>query len=286
MGMQIGAMPMSPFQSRLTPHLPGAPTVAFHNVSVRYDGVVALDNVSFHLSEGEQVAVVGPNGAGKSTLFNTIVGKVRPTGGEVQIYGSGPKGHICIGYVPQRNAIDWRFPVTVRDVVMMGRTSKIGFLRWAGGQDHELVEKALVDVRIDHLADRQIGELSGGQQQRVFLARAMAQEAQLLLLDEPFTGLDTPSQQILLEILEELHGRRITILVATHDLNQAAERFGRIMLLNRQLVADGAPQEVLTADLLRRAYGSHLHVIPGLEGGLVVADACCDRGDVRERERV
>ncbi|MBI1299015.1 ATP-binding cassette domain-containing protein [bacterium] len=277
---------MSPFQSRLAPHLPGAPTVAFHNVSVRYDGVVALDNVSFHLSEGEHVAVVGPNGAGKSTLFNVIVGKVRPTRGEVQIYGSGPKGHICIGYVPQRNAIDWRFPVTVRDVVMMGRTSKIGFLRWAGRQDHELVEKALVDVRIDHLADRQIGELSGGQQQRVFLARAMAQEAQLLLLDEPFTGLDAPSQQILLEILEELHGRRITILVATHDLNQAAERFGRIMLLNRQLVADGAPEEVLTADLLRRAYGSHLHVIPGLEGGLVVADTCCDHGDVLEMERV
>lgn len=277
---------MSPIYTRRTPHLHGAPTVAFDNVSVGYDGVLALDAVSFQLSQGEQVAVVGPNGAGKSTLFNVIVGKLRPSRGDVRVYGSGPKGHICIGYVPQRNAIDWRFPVTVRDVVMMGRVGRIGFLRWPGRQDHELVEKALVDVRIDHLADRQIGELSGGQQQRVFLARAMAQEAQLLLLDEPFTGLDAPSQQILLEILEDLHNRRISILVATHDLNQAAERFNRILLLNRQLVADGAPQDVLTADLLRRAYGSHLHVLPGPEGGLVVADTCCDHSAPLELERV
>ncbi|MEZ4636854.1 MAG: metal ABC transporter ATP-binding protein [Caldilineaceae bacterium] len=233
---------MPSFYSRATPHMQDAPTVAFAGVTVRYDGVLALDNVSFDLNEGEQVALVGPNGAGKSTLFNVLVGKIRPSRGDVRVYGSGPTGHICIGYVPQRNAIDWRFPVTVRDVVMMGRTGRIGFLRWPSRQDHELVARAMADVRIDQLAERQIGELSGGQQQRVFLARAMAQEAQVLLLDEPFTGLDAPSQRVLLEILEELHRRRITILVATHDLNQAAERFGRIMLLNRQLIADGGRQ--------------------------------------------
>ncbi len=269
---------MSPLYPRVTPHREDAPTLAFDAVSVRYDGVLALDDVSFQVGDGEQVALVGPNGAGKSTVFNVIVGKLKPFRGEVQIYGSGPKGHICIGYVPQRNAIDWRFPVTVRDVVMMGRTGKIGFLRWAGRRDHQLVSQALADVHIDHLADRQIGELSGGQQQRVFLARALAQEAQLLLLDEPFTGLDAPSQQAILEILVELRNRRITVLVATHDLNQAAERFDRILLLNRRLIGDGPPQQVLTAEQLRSAYGSHLHVIPSQDGALFVADTCCDHG--------
>jgi manganese/iron transport system ATP-binding protein len=267
---------MPPFFERAIAHQSGAPTVSFQNVSVRYNGTPALEAVSFELQPGETVAVVGPNGAGKSTLFNVIVGKIKAHQGEVRIYGSGPKQHICIGYVPQRNAIDWRFPVTVRDVVMMGRVSKIGFFRWAGRGDHAAVEAAMADVRIAHLADRQIGELSGGQQQRVFLARALAQEAELLLLDEPLTGLDVPSQQILQEILAELQQRRITIMVATHDLNQAAERFSRIMLLNRRLVGDGPPQAVLTAALLQEAYGHHLHVLSNQEGTLVLADTCCD----------
>jgi manganese/iron transport system ATP-binding protein len=251
---------------------------------VNYNGTVALEAVSFSLERGEQIAVVGPNGAGKSTLFNVMVGKVRPDRGSVRIYGSGPKGHICIGYVPQRNAIDWRFPVTVRDVVMMGRTSKIGFFHWPRSQDRAWVEQAMIDVHIEDLADRQIGELSGGQQQRVFLARALAQEAELLLLDEPFTGLDLPSQTLILEILGELRARKITILVATHDLNQAADLFDRIMLINRQLIGDGPPAQVLTAPLLRRAYGSHLHVIPSQEGTLVVADTCCEPAVTLESE--
>jgi manganese/iron transport system ATP-binding protein len=213
-----------------------------------------------------------------------MVGKVKPDRGEVRIYGSGPKGHICIGYVPQRNAIDWRFPVTVRDVVMMGRTSKIGFLRWPRPQDRVLVEQAMRDVHIEDLADRQIGELSGGQQQRVFLARALAQEAELLLLDEPFTGLDLPSQSLILEILGDLRARKITILVATHDLNQAAELFDRIMLLNRRLIGDGPPKQVLTPSLLRLAYGSHLHIIPSAEGTLMVADTCCEPAAILESE--
>lgn len=263
---------------RTTPHLPGVATVTFDNVSVGYEGTPALESVSFQLHQGEQVALVGPNGAGKSTLFNVIVGKLKPSRGRVHVFGSGPDGHICIGYVPQRNAVDWRFPVTVRDVVMMGRVGKIGFFRWPGRKDHERVAQAMVDVRVEHLAERQIGELSGGQQQRVFLARALAQEAELLLLDEPFTGLDLPSQQILLEILNDLHSRNIAIVVATHDLNQAADLFDRILLLNRRLVADGPPQQVLTTDLLRQAYGSQLHVISQGEQTLVLTDTCCTGG--------
>jgi manganese/iron transport system ATP-binding protein len=270
--------------NRITPHQPGASTVTLKDVTVSYNGTAALDAVSFSLEQGEQIAVVGPNGAGKSTLFNVMVGKVKPDQGDVRIYGSGPKGHICIGYVPQRNVIDWRFPVTVRDVVMMGRTSKIGFFHWPRPQDRDLVEQAMLDVHIADLADRQIGELSGGQQQRVFLARALAQEAELLLLDEPFTGLDLPSQKLILEILGDLRARKITILVATHDLNQAADLFDRIMLINRRLIGDGPPAQVLTAPLLRSAYGSHLHVIPSQEGMLVVADTCCEPAMILESE--
>lgn len=267
---------------RSTPHITGAPTLALQNVTVRYDGsnrgIPALASVSFQLHQGEQVAVVGPNGAGKSTLFNLIAGAIKPDEGDVRVYGSGPKGHICIGYVPQRKASDLRFPVTVRDVVMMGRIGKIGFFRWAKSEDHQAVEQAMADVHIEDLANRQIGELSGGQQQRVYLARALAQEAGLLLLDEPFTGLDLPSQQVILEILQELQQRAITVLVATHDLNQAANLFGRVMLLNRRLIGDGPPEQVLTAELLRQAYGAHLHVVPSGEETVLIADTCCDDG--------
>jgi ABC-type Mn2+/Zn2+ transport system ATPase subunit len=164
-------------------HQAGAPALRLEDVSVRYNGTPALEDVSLQIGRGEQVAVVGPNGAGKSTLFNVIAGIVRPTRGTVSVYGSGPSGHICVGYVPQRNRIDWRFPVTVADTVMMGRIGRIGLFRWPRRQDRERVDQALEQVGMHPFARRQIGELSGGQQQRVFLARALAQEAELLLLD-------------------------------------------------------------------------------------------------------
>ncbi|MEZ4672716.1 MAG: metal ABC transporter ATP-binding protein [Caldilineaceae bacterium] len=211
----------------------------------------------------------------KSTLFNVIAGITHPTSGRVDIYGSDPTGHICVGYVPQRNRIDWRFPVTVRDVVMMGRTRKIGLFRRARRSDHEAVQQALARVRMADLAARQIGELSGGQQQRVFLARALAQEAELLLLDEPLTGLDLPSQELLLQILMELRRQGITILVATHDLNQAAAHFAKVLLLNRRMIAYGAPDEVLTTARLQAAYGSQLHVVHSNGRDLILADSCC-----------
>jgi len=256
------------------------PTVALQAVSVRYGAATALDAVTLQVWRGDHVAVVGPNGAGKSTLFNLIAGIIQPTQGQVHVYGGGPNRHSRVGYVPQRNHTDWRFPVTVSDVVMMGRTSKIGLFRWAQGHDRETVQEALRQVGMQAFAKRQIGELSGGQQQRVFLARALAQEAELLLLDEPLSGLDTPSQEAILTILGVLRAKGVTTLVATHDLNQAATHFPLILLLNRRLIAYGPPDQVLTPAILGAAYGSQMHVVQTRQGEVIVTDSCCDGGEV------
>ncbi len=267
------------------PHDASAPTLKLHDVSVRYGATVALDRISFTVKPGAHVAVVGPNGAGKSTLFNLIAGTLSPTQGRIDIFGSQPQRYICIGYVPQRSQIDARFPVSVWDVVMMGRVGQIGFFRRARPVDREAVESALGQVDLLPLRRRQIGELSGGQQQRVFLARALAQGAELLLLDEPLSGLDAPSQEAILALIADLRGQPITVLTATHDLNQAAEHFSHVMLLNRRLIAYGAPADVLTAQNLAAAYGNHLHVLPSLNGAAltVLADSCCDEGQPRAR---
>ncbi|MCC6167670.1 MAG: metal ABC transporter ATP-binding protein [Caldilineaceae bacterium] len=255
------------------------PALELAGVSVRYDGTPALEEVSFRVARGDQVAVVGPNGAGKSTLFNVVAGILKPQQGSVRVYGSGPRGHICVGYVPQRNRIDWRFPVSVADVVMMGRVGKIGLLRRPGRADWQQVEAALSQVEMSALARRQIGELSGGQQQRVFLARALAQEAELLLLDEPLAGLDMPSQDAILRLLARMRGRGMTVLIATHDLNQAADLFGKMILLNRRVIAYGPPAAVLTPDNLGRAYGGQLHVVHTGAGDVLVTDSCCGGGE-------
>ena len=261
-----------------TPHNMAAPALELREVSVRYDGTPALEGVSLQVQRGSQVAVVGPNGAGKSTLFNVITGILKPQQGDVQIAGSGPQGHICVGYVPQRNRIDWRFPVSVTDVVMMGRVGKIGLFRRPGRADHARVQEALAQVEMLPFARRQIGELSGGQQQRVFLARALAQEAELLLLDEPLAGLDMPSQEAILRILAQMRATGLTLLIATHDLNQAADLFDQMVLLNRRVVAFGPPAQVLTPENLARAYGGQLHVVHTADGDVLVTDSCCGGG--------
>lgn len=254
------------------PHLPDQPILNLSHVSLQYDGHIALEGVTFHLHAGERVAVVGPNGAGKSTLFKIVAGVLRPTEGEVTVYGSGPGGHVCIGYVPQRSQVDWRFPVTVADVVMMGRIARLGLFGWPKKRDWQLVRGALETVGLADLAKRQISELSGGQQQRMFIARALAQEAELMLMDEPLTGLDTPAQENLLALLDDLQRRGVTLMVATHDLEQARRYFDRILLLNRRLIAFGPPEQVLQAGNLRRAYGSRLT----LTEGQVITDTCCE----------
>jgi ABC-type Mn2+/Zn2+ transport system ATPase subunit len=261
------------------PHDPDAPILEVQKLSVRYDGHFALENITFHLHAGERVAVVGPNGAGKSTLFKVVSGVLPPSSGEVKISGFGPRGHICIAYVPQRSQVDWRFPASVADVVMMGRIGQIGFFRWPRRKDWDIVHTALEAVDMNTLADRQIGELSGGQQQRTFLARALAQEAQLVLMDEPLNGLDAPSQEAILSLLEKLQQEKITVMVATHDLGQAATHFDRVMLLNQRIIRFGPPHEVLTSENLLHAYSGHAQLIQSVDGLTTLADSCCDGED-------
>jgi manganese/iron transport system ATP-binding protein len=262
-------------------HRTDAPILEVSGVTVRYNGRVVLEDISFDLVQGERVAVVGPNGAGKSTLFKVIVGMVNPNQGQVDVYGHGPGGHICIAYVPQRSQVDWAFPVNVADVVMMGRIGKLGPLRWPKSRDWAYVRQCLEVVGLTELAERQINELSGGQQQRMFIARALAQEAELMLMDEPLTGLDLTSQEDTFRVLEALRERRVTVLVATHDLNQAADRFDRVMLLNRRLLGLGQAGEVFTPERLMAAYGGHLRLIDTGEGTMVLGDTCCEGEDER-----
>ncbi len=264
---------------KATTHDVTAPTVELEHVSVSYNSKPVLEDVSFKVEPGQQVAVVGPNGAGKSTLFKAIAGILRPSAGKIDVYGHGPGGHICIAYVPQRSEIDWTFPATVADVVMMGRIGKIGLFRRPTSDDWDLVHASLDRVRMRDLAEQQIGELSGGQQQRVFIARALAQEAELLLMDEPFSGLDVPSQETITEIIGGLRGNGVTVMVATHDLNLAAEQFEQVMLLNHRLVAFGTPSQVLTSRALAQAYGGHMHVLSTDDGEMVLADTCCGGGE-------
>jgi len=254
------------------------PILRLAGVSVRFNGTRALQDVSFDLQSGEHVAVIGPNGAGKSTLFNVIAGVLSPSRGKVHVYGHTPDEHICIAYVPQRSEVDLTFPVNVADVVMMGRVGKMGFLRRPRRHDWDVVRDALTLVDMAHLTKRQIGELSGGQQQRVFIARALAQEAALMLLDEPFTGLDVQSQEGIFGIFEKLRQRDVTLLVSTHDLNLAAERFDRLMLLNRQVIGFGRAADVFTPALLSQAYRGQLRLIDTPAGTMVLNDTCCDHG--------
>jgi manganese/iron transport system ATP-binding protein len=245
------------------------------HLSVRYDGRLALQDLSFRLEGGERIAVVGPNGAGKSTLFKVIAGVLAPTSGEVHVAGHCPGGHICIAYLPQRTQVDWTFPVTVEDVVLMGRVGIVGLLRRPGRKDHSYARQCLDVVGMADLAQRQIAELSGGQQQRMFIARALAQEAELMLMDEPLTALDAPAQEHIFRVMDELRQRTVTVMVATHDLNLAAEQFDRVMLLKNTLLGLGPPGEVFTADRLQQAYGGHLRLVHTEEGVMVLSDTCC-----------
>jgi manganese/iron transport system ATP-binding protein len=261
------------------PHQADTPILRVAGLSVRYVSGIGLDDVSFELRAGARVAVVGPNGAGKSTLFKVIAGVLNPTAGEVHVYGSAPDGHICIAYVPQRSQVDWNFPVNVADVVMMGRVGKMGLFRHPSARDWEIVHQALGVVNLTDLATRQISELSGGQQQRMFIARALAQEAELMLMDEPLSGLDLNSQEDIFSVLEQLRQRQVTVMVAMHDLKLAAERFERVMLLNKRLLGFGPPAQVFDSQKLIEAYGGHLHLLPTADGLLAVGDTCCDEGE-------
>ena len=234
------------------------------NAVVAYGGKRALEDVSFCVPVGTTAAVIGPNGAGKSTLFKALMGLLPLERGSIAIHGL-PLGHHkdCVAYIPQREEVDWRFPVLVADVVMMGRYGRLGWVRRPGKEDRTAVASCLDLLGIADLAQQSIGNLSGGQQQRVFLARAMAQEPHILLMDEPFTGVDISTQEIMLSLFSRLKEQMVTVLVSTHDLQLASNRFDRVLLLNRKAVAWGSPKHVLTSGNLTEAFGGQMLVVNG-----------------------
>jgi ABC-type Mn2+/Zn2+ transport system ATPase subunit len=243
------------------------------NISVAYGSRLALESVTLSIPHGAQVAVVGPNGAGKSTMFKAMVGLLPLQEGEMLIHGRPPASYEhSVAYVPQREELDWRFPVTVFDVVAMGRYGRGRWLKRLSARDREVVQDSLGRLDIGGLADRPIGELSGGEQQRVFLARALAQEPHVLLLDEPFTGVDMATREATLDLLSALRARAVTVLVSTHDLDLAAERFDQLVLLNGRLISAGAPREVFTEEHLQAAFGGQMVMV---DGKAIVVDQCC-----------
>ena len=241
------------------------------NLSVAYNGRPALEGITFSVPKGAMLGVVGPNGGGKSTLLKAMLGLVRPQTGTVEILGRWVDRRVrkLVGYVPQREDVDWNFPVSAFDVAMMGRVPSMRPFCRPTAHDRELVWEALKTAGMERLADTPIGGLSGGQQQRVFLARALAQEAQVLLLDEPVSGVDAPSQHEIFDLLHRLQGEGKTVVVTTHDLSCVAERFDLALLLNRRVISLGKPEEVFTPELLNEAYQSHLMVLE--IGGRTVA---------------
>ena len=259
------------------PHSSDEPIVLeTRHLSAGYDDELAVEDISFSVRRGERIALVGPNGAGKSTLLKALVGLMKPDQGEVLIYGerSTQVAARHVAYVPQSSDVDWNFPVSVWDVVMMGRVKHIGWFRLPlpGGIHTAAVKRALDRAGLLKCANRQIGELSGGQKRRVFIARALAQEADILLLDEPFAGVDARAQEALLKVLDSLRQDGVTAVVATHDLAMASSQFDRLMLLHRNLVAFGEADEVFKPDLLAKTYGGKLAVWQDGNQVVVVAD--------------
>jgi manganese/iron transport system ATP-binding protein len=241
---------------------PNGASIAVRNLSVTYgNGFAAVRDASFELDPGSICALVGVNGSGKSTIFKAIMGFVRPSAGEVRLCGmpvdEALKKNI-VAYVPQSEDVDWNFPVLVETVVMMGRYGHMNFLRMPSRADRYKVDEALERVGMSAYRDRQIGELSGGQKKRVFLARSLAQEGRIILLDEPFTGIDVKTETAIIGLLRELRASGHLMLVSTHNLGSVPDFCDRVVLLNRTVLAAGPTSEVFTQENLERAFGGVL----------------------------
>lgn len=236
--------------------------IAIKGLSVSYDSKRVLTNIFLQIKQGSLVGVIGPNGAGKSTLFKSILGLVEPNAGEIEIFG-GPvqKQRKHIAYVPQRDEVDWTFPATVMDIVKMGRYPHKRMLQRLNRSDHEIARKALHDLGIEQFKDRQIGALSGGQQQRVFIARALAQQPDIFMLDEPFVGVDMTTEEKIISILKEQAAAGKTLLVVHHDLSTVRTYFDSVLLLNQRLIAYGRTNEAFTDEHIAKAYGAQLTIL-------------------------
>ncbi|MFZ7186510.1 ATP-binding cassette domain-containing protein [Avibacterium avium] len=238
------------------------PTIEVQDVTVRYNnGHTAIHNVSFQLQGGTTCALVGVNGSGKSTLFKSLMGLVKPQQGQVLLCDQPIKKALkqnLIAYVPQSEEVDWQFPVSVYDVVMMGRYGYMNFLRIPTALDKQEVQLAMERLNIAHLAQRQIGELSGGQKKRVFLARALAQKSKIILLDEPFTGVDVQTEAAIMDLLANLREEGYLILVSTHNLGAVPDYCDQVIMINRTVLAQGSTATTFTQQNLEQVFGGVL----------------------------
>lgn len=250
-----------------------APPLEIHDLTVAYHKKPVLWGVDLEVPAGQLVGIVGPNGAGKSTLIKACMGLMPLQSGWVKVFGESlAKVPTRVGYVPQRESVDWDFPVNVMDVVLMGRYGRLGLLRRPGRADREIARECLDRVKMLPYANRQISNLSGGQQQRVFLARALAQEADLYFMDEPFAGVDAATESAIVAVLGELRDQGKTLIVVHHDLPTAKSYFDSLLLLNMNVVAFGPTEEVFTAENLQKTYGGRLTILSEVASTLAAQD--------------
>jgi manganese/zinc/iron transport system ATP- binding protein len=244
-----------------TEHSPAAP-LSIHDLTVAYHRKPVLWDIDLDVPIGKLVGIVGPNGAGKSTLIKAVLDLIPKASGRVQIFGrSYRENRRRVGYVPQRESVDWDFPVSALDVVTMGRYGRIGWFRPVMRRHRDIALEALDRVGIANLAHRQISQLSGGQQQRTFLARALVQDADLYLMDEPFAAVDAATERAIVRLLQDLRGAGKTCLVVHHDLQSVPEYFDHVILLNMRVVAHGPTAEVFTPENLQKTYGAKLTLL-------------------------
>lgn len=239
------------------------------NLTVSYSNKIALTDVNFSMESGKLVGIIGPNGSGKSTLMKAVLNLTAKDSGQVRIdEKSIEKVRKNISYIPQRSNIDWDFPILVRDTVLLGTYPKLGLFKRPKAKEKKIAEEALKKVGVEDFADKQIGELSGGQQQRVFLARSLAQDADILFMDEPFVGIDIHSEEIIINILKELRDQGKTLFVIHHDLTKVEDYFDKLILVNKELVAAGAVSDVFTPELMERTFNAPLTVLENMGGKL------------------
>ena len=239
-----------------------APPLEIHDMTVAYHRKPVLWDIDLTAPEGKLIGIVGPNGAGKSTLIKAVLGLIPLASGKVEFYGRPyARQRNLVGYVPQRESVDWDFPVTALDVVVMGTYGRLGWCRRPGTRQRRLAEDCLAQVGMAPLGRRQIRQLSGGQQQRVFLARALAQDAQIYFMDEPFAGVDAATEQAIVDLLKSLKETGKTVLVVHHDLQTVRDYFDRVILLNMRLIAEGPTKTTFTPENLNKTYGGRLTVL-------------------------
>lgn len=232
-----------------------SPALQVFQLNVNYDQTTVLCDITLSIAKGNLIGIIGPNGAGKSTLIKATLGLVKPLSGKIEFFGKKLR-HFRkqIAYIPQRETVDWDFPITVRDLVLMGRYGHLGLLRWPKKADREAVDHYLEVVGMRDYAHRQISQLSGGQQQRAFLARALLQEAEIYFMDEPFTGIDLGTEAIIMDILRKLKAKEKTIFIIHHDLNNVVKYFDCLIMLNKRLIACGSVQDVFKPETLNMTY--------------------------------